>query len=49
MKISNLSELNEEISRVKRAINSTTSPYLKKDYKKYLNKLYKEKREYTYD
>lgn len=49
MKINNLSDLNKEISRVKEAIKLTSSPYLKSDYKKYLNKLYKEKRKYVYD
>ena len=31
----------EEIERVKTAIEKTNSPHLKRDYEKYLQKLYK--------
>ena len=33
--------LKQEIARVKKAIETTASPYLKRDYEKYLKKLYK--------
>lgn len=34
-------DIKKEIARVEKAIQETTSPYLKRDYEKYLRKLYK--------
>lgn len=34
-------DIKAEIERVKTAIEKTNSPYLKRDYEKYLQKLYK--------
>lgn len=36
-----MSDTKSEITRVKKALAETTSPYLKRDYEKYLKKLYK--------
>lgn len=36
-----MDETKEEISRVKKALAETKSPYLKRDYEKYLRKLRK--------
>lgn len=36
-----MTDTKAEIARVKKAIATTTSPYLKKDYEKYLRKLLK--------
>lgn len=44
--MNNLNEINEEIRRVRDAIKNSNSPYLKRDYKKYLNELYKERSKY---
>lgn len=40
--------LSSEIERVKRTIEETQSPYLRRDYQKYLKKLYKQLRSETY-
>ena len=36
-----MTETNAEIARVERALAETKSPYLKRDYEKYLKRLYK--------
>lgn len=36
-----MNDIQKEIQRVKKAIATTNSPYLKRDYEKYLRKLYK--------
>lgn len=41
------SEYPAEIARVKKAIKTTTSPTLKRDYMKYLRRLRSELREYN--
>ena len=40
----NKKELNQEICRVKTAIEKTESKYLRKDYEKYLKKLLKQRK-----
>ena len=37
-----------EIKRVKAALEKTNSEYLKRDYSKYLKKLYRERKRLTY-
>ena len=39
--------IDAEIERVRAAIAKTNSPYLKRDYEKYLRKLYKRKKAVT--
>lgn len=36
-----MNEIKSEIERVERALSKTNSPYLKRDYEKYLKKLQK--------
>ena len=36
-----MTDTQREIARVKKAMSETTSPHLKRDYGKYLKKLYK--------
>ena len=36
-----MAETKSEIERVKKALAETKSPYLKRDYEKYLRKLYR--------
>ena len=36
-----MTDTKAEIARVEKALATTTSPYLKRDYNKYLKKLYK--------
>ena len=36
-----MTDTNAEIARVERALVETKSPYLKRDYEKYLKRLYK--------
>jgi hypothetical protein len=36
-----MDDVKNEITRVEKAIQETTSPYLKRDYEKHLKKLYK--------
>lgn len=36
-----MNDIQKEIARVKKVIETTNSPYLKRDYEKYLKKLYK--------
>ena len=36
-----MTETKAEIARVKKALATTTSPFLKRDYEKYLKKLYR--------
>ena len=36
-----MTDTKAEIERVKKALDETKSPYLKRDYEKYLRKLYK--------
>ena len=37
-----MADTKAEIARVEKALATTTSPYLKRDYEKYLKKLYKQ-------
>lgn len=43
-----MSNIQEEIERVKAAIEKTKSPHLKRDYEKYLRKLEKKNRWYKW-
>lgn len=43
-----MSNIQEEIERVKAAIEKTKSPHLKRDYEKYLRKLEKKNRGYKW-
>ena len=36
-----MADTKEEIARVEKALATTTSPFLKRDYEKYLRKLHK--------
>ena len=36
-----MADTKEEIARIKKALAETKSPYLKRDYEKYLKRLYK--------
>lgn len=36
-----MTDIKAEIARVEKALATTTSPYLKSDYEKYLKKLYR--------
>ena len=36
-----MTDTKAEIARVEKALATTTSPYLKRDYERYLKKLYK--------
>lgn len=40
-----MNDIHKEIERVKKVIETTQSPYLKRDYEKYLRKLYKKLKE----
>ena len=40
-----MTDTKAEIARVEKALATTTSPYLKRDYNKYLKRLYKKLRD----
>jgi hypothetical protein len=42
-----MDNVSAEIARVKAAIKKTDSPYLRRDYQKYLKKLYRRKKAVT--
>lgn len=46
MLLKTLSDYKKEIERVKTAIDSTESEYLRRDYCKYLKRLYREVKQY---
>lgn len=39
-----MQNIKNEIARVEKAIQETTSPHLKRDYEKYLKKLYRKQK-----